>query len=77
MSAKIVIYTAIFGNYEGLIPQPKFTGVDYICFTDQPIKSTSWKVVEVPAQFENQCLMPASIKFCPIVFWKNMKLACI
>ena len=32
MSAKIVVYTAIFGGYDGLIPQPEFEDVDYICF---------------------------------------------
>lgn len=42
---RIVVYTAIFGNYSALIEQPKFDNVDYVCFTDQPLKSKSWKVV--------------------------------
>ena len=41
---KLVVYTAIFGGYDGLLPQPRFKNVDYICFTDQPIKSKTWDV---------------------------------
>lgn len=47
-----VIYTSIFGNQHGLIPQPKLPGFDYICFTDQDdLKAEPWKVVQVQAQF--------------------------
>jgi len=42
---KIVVYTAVFGGYSGLINQPKFENVDYICYTDQNIKSSTWKVI--------------------------------
>ena len=45
--SKIVVYTALFGNYSGLIEQPKIKGVDYICYTDQDLKSKSWKVIKV------------------------------
>lgn len=42
---KKVIYTAIFGGYNGLIPQPEITGFDYVCFTDDPkVKASPWKV---------------------------------
>jgi len=44
---KIAVYTAIFGGYEGLIPQPKIKGVEYHCFTDTPVKSRSWIVHEI------------------------------
>ena len=42
---KIAIYTAVFGKYNKLIEQPKFDHIDFIYYTDQPIRSKSWKVV--------------------------------
>mgnify|MGYP003617057160 FL=1 len=44
---KIVVYTAIFGDYSALIEQPKFENVDYVCFSDKPIESKSWKIIVV------------------------------
>lgn len=46
-NSKIVVYTAIFGGYDGLLPQPRKKGVDYICFTDRPLKVSPWKVIQV------------------------------
>ena len=46
-----VIYTAIFGDYEGLLPQYEVPGWDFICFTDNPaLTSSSWqiKLIEPP-----------------------------
>lgn len=47
----MIIYTAIFGNYEELkeplIVTPEW---DYICFTDQPLKSNVWKIVNQSAE---------------------------
>ena len=45
---KIVVYTAIFGGYNELIEQPQFENVDYVCFTDRNLSSSTWKVVVVP-----------------------------
>ena len=50
---KKVIYTAIFGDYNGLAPQPRIPGFDYVCFTDNPhLKADPWqvKVVELPVK---------------------------
>ena len=44
---RIVVYTAIFGNYDGLIPQPELEGVDFICFTDQELSAKPWRVIKV------------------------------
>lgn len=41
---KIVVYTAIFGEYDILIEQPMFENIDYVCFTDRMISSNCWKV---------------------------------
>ncbi|WP_045213325.1 FkbM family methyltransferase [Desulfonatronovibrio magnus] len=47
---KIVVYTAIAGNYEVLRDPEYITpGVDYICFTDNPeTKSEVWKILPLP-----------------------------
>ncbi|WP_152287827.1 glycosyltransferase domain-containing protein [Flavicella marina] len=47
MKQKIVVYTALFGNYSGLIEQPKIEGIDYICYTDQDLSSNSWNIIKV------------------------------
>ena len=50
---KIVVYTAIFGTKAGLIKQPNFSGVDYVCFTDnESLKSKLWDVRLVKGQIE-------------------------
>ncbi|UCF06968.1 MAG: DUF616 domain-containing protein [bacterium] len=43
-SKRIVIYTAIFGGYDGLLPQLRLEGTDYVCFTDRAMKSKTWQV---------------------------------
>lgn len=42
---KIAIYTSIFGGYDNLQEQPSIDGVDYICFTDSKIESSTWDIV--------------------------------
>jgi hypothetical protein len=45
-----VVYTALFGSYEALVEQPMaraVPSVDFICFSDVPRESTSWRVVVV------------------------------
>lgn len=42
---KIVIYTAISGSGRDWLKDPiPIPGVDYVCFTDQPIKSAVWDI---------------------------------
>ncbi len=44
---KIVVYTAIFGNYDALkiIPQQS-VNADYVCFTDNPnLKSDQFEII--------------------------------
>ena len=44
---KIVVYTSIFGGYDGLHEnQFQMEGVDYICFTDSDIKSKTSKILK-------------------------------
>jgi hypothetical protein len=49
-AARRVVYTALFGSYEALVEQPiasAVPGVDFICFSDVPRESASWRVVVV------------------------------
>ncbi|PPL00531.1 glycosyltransferase domain-containing protein [Parapedobacter indicus] len=51
-----VIYTAIFGDYEGLLPQKKLAGWDFVCFTDNPsLKASSWQIrlIDPPVPGDN------------------------
>lgn len=48
---KILIYTSIFGAYDGLLPQKPIPGVDFICFTDQNLKAKPWKVIRKTALY--------------------------
>ena len=51
---KKVIYTAIFGKYEGLVPQKKIDGYDFICFTDNPLLNAHpWKNIVVKQPVPN------------------------
>lgn len=52
MKNKIVVYTALFGNYSGLIEQPIYDNIDYICYTDQELQSKSWNVIKVEPPIE-------------------------
>jgi len=73
--SKIAIYTAIFGPYDGLLPQPKFPGVDYICFTDQPFKSKTWEIRRVEPIFEDSTRNSRRIKINPHLFLPNYEIS--
>jgi len=55
---KLVVYTAIFGNYDNLIePKEKYDGCDFICFTDQEhIKSNIWEIRHI-----KECDIPPNV----------------
>ena len=64
------IYTAIIGNYEELKEPTVITpGFDYICFTDQPLKSKVWQIrkIEVEPELTPQ-RMARKIKILPHIF---------
>jgi hypothetical protein len=49
-AARRVVYTALFGSYEALVEQPvakAVPNVDFVCFSDVPRDSESWRVVVV------------------------------
>ena len=58
---KLVVYTALFGNYDDLIdPKEKYEGCDFICFTDQKhLKSDIWEIrivdnIDLPLNMMNR-----------------------
>ncbi len=65
---KIAIYTAIFGPYDGLIPQPQFPGIDYICFTDQPFRSKTWEIRQTQPADNDPARASRKIKINPHLY---------
>ena len=53
MSSKIAIYTSIFGGYDDI---PKISNkppnCDFLCFTENDIKSTEWKIIQSPVIYD-------------------------
>lgn len=77
MKNKIVIYTALFGNYDNLIePHSEFEHCDFVCFTDDDsVISNVWKIILV----ENKTLYPNMqnryYKLHPNVFFQDYEFS--
>lgn len=72
---RIVVYTAVFGGYEGLIPQPRFDGVDYICFTDSPVRSKCWDVRVVESDLDDPTRNARKYKLLPHKFLPDYRIS--
>lgn len=74
---KKVVYTAIFGDYEGLLPQRRIAGWEFICFTDNPkLKAAPWKVVLVdPPVPGDKVRSSRYIKINPHLFLKEYDIS--
>jgi hypothetical protein len=72
---RIVVYTAVFGGYEGLIPQPRFDGVDYICFTDTPLRSRRWEVRVVEPDLDDPTRNARKYKLLPHEFLSDYEIS--
>jgi hypothetical protein len=75
MQNKIVVYTSVFGGYDGLLPQPKIKGIDRICFTDRPLKSRCWNIVQVQPQFVDSGRSSRLYKINPHLFLKEYDIS--
>lgn len=67
MKKKIVVYTAISGDYDQL-KSPEFVNenCDYICFSDnQSLKSDCWHIVPFREHFEDTTLTTRHVKLLP------------
>lgn len=54
---KIVIYTALFGDYDILNNYEKFSNFfDFVCFSDKPINSKCWKTVIIKENISPEIL---------------------
>jgi hypothetical protein len=58
----LAVYTAIFGNYDGLIRQPKIPDVEYHCFTDRPIKAHGWRIHRIDPPYSDPTRSARRIK---------------
>ncbi len=73
MNKKIVVYTAIFGDYDVLLdPKHKSESCDYVCFTDnQKLGTKIW----TPARLPNEQLPPAllnrKVKILPHLYFPD------
>ena len=78
---KYAIYTAITGNYESLKKIDKYDeNFDYICFTDTPIKSSNWKIIDIKDAYtilgiRDPQLLARFIKTHPHLLLKNYELS--
>lgn len=65
----IIVYTALFGNYDKLsCPYPE-EGVRYICFTDElQKKNTGWELILIDLKLDDNIQKNRYIKFFPEKF---------
>lgn len=68
---KLVIYTALFGDYDRLSePRGEYLDCDFICFTDQSsLSSNLWDIRVVEKTEENSILENRKYKFLPHDFF--------
>jgi len=66
-SKSIVVYTALFGNYDCLIdPREAYEGCDFICFTDQDnLETKIWEQVKVSQSFPSPTAANRHFKWLP------------
>lgn len=70
---KVVVYTAITGNYDNLYePRYKSDKFDYVCFTDNPdIKSNFWKIIPLPHHNLDSTRKARYVKILPHLFFQD------
>lgn len=66
-----VCYTALFGDYEELkTPRVITPGWRYICYTDQPVTSDVWEIINTPVpEFTDNQRFSRYIKIMGFVDW--------
>ena len=73
MQSDKVCYTALFSNYEELKEPTIVTpGWRYICYTDQPVTSKVWEIVQMPVpEFTTTQRYARFIKIMQFVDWSQ------
>ncbi|HCJ1226365.1 TPA: DUF616 domain-containing protein, partial [Klebsiella pneumoniae] len=66
----IVVYTALFGDYDELIEIPEgMHKCDFICFTDQKIENKKgWEIIKIENSSGSNVLQNRKYKILPHVF---------
>lgn len=75
---KIVCYTCITNQYDRLKePISVQQGIDYICFSDQPVFSTTWKWMPIPddLKYLSKVKQQRIIKICPHRYLPNYDIS--
>ncbi|MBN1575912.1 MAG: DUF616 domain-containing protein [Chitinispirillaceae bacterium] len=72
---RIVIYTSIFGGYDGLLPQRKIRGVDYVCFTDRPLRMSPWEIRTMQPQSADPVRCAKEFKILPHRFFPDHRIS--
>lgn len=76
LKGKLVVYTALFGDYDDLQSPPKDTeGCDFICFTDQKINIPGWEMIFVPSQNNSSLMMNRQYKMLPHIHLEKYDLS--
>jgi hypothetical protein len=64
--ARTAIYTAIYGGYDRLAPQPELDGVDWVCFTDNAeLMASPWTTQVEPSKYRHPRLSAKWFKTHP------------
>ena len=77
---KIVVYSALIGNYDILRPFPKEEGIDYFLFTNIEVnEETNWTILNIPKNLQkmkiNSFKKQRFLKLHPHLFFQNYKLS--
>jgi hypothetical protein len=66
LTHSIAVYTAVYGKYDDLSPQPEIEGVDYVCFTDNSsLRKDPWRVIVRRPRYEHPRLSAKYFKMLP------------
>lgn len=75
MKNRIVVYTSIFGEYDGLLPQKRIKGLDYVCFSDSDPKATPWEVRKIAASSVDPVRCAKEHKILPHRFFPDYEIS--
>lgn len=75
--SRIVVYTAIEGDYDELIEPVPESGVDYVCFTDNPaLQSHTWQVEHISTPVDGDLARDIrKYKTCPQNYFPEYTLS--
>lgn len=61
---KLIVYTAVIGPNTDKLRDPTTVnpGVEYLCYTDQPIKSNIWRIIPIEKDVPDDCRFSRKVK---------------